>query len=601
MLRKGAVLSLSFGTLAAFGKLYNSPAELPTGKSYDYIVVGSGPGGGVMARRLSELTSKKTLLIEAGVNPDGDILTEVPWYAPSNLNSIDDWNYTTTAQPGINGRSFNYNRGRALGGSSTLNFMVWTRGSQDDFDRIAKVTGDWGWSWNALLPYMTKVENMTVPADRHSTVNEWVQSVHGTEGPLGITQAGFELPTDSIIINATQELGAPYNFNADMNSGNTLGIGWSPSTTPNGQRASAWTGYVRPVVDLPNFDVVINAQVTRVIRTGTQDGVPVFRGVEFAQSSTSPRYVLHATSEIILSAGAVGSPTILLHSGIGPASELKALGIKPIVNNAQVGKNAQDHSLITNSYYVNESAYTLDVIGFNASYNSEVLAEWQENKTGPLTLNACNQLGWFRNPEQYTTVDDIPDPSAGPTSGHYELIFTDAFVSFSGEAAPTSGKFFTVFSNVVSPAGRGSVTLNSSNPFAAPNIDPGILASSYDLVTMREAIKAVVPFVKASSFDGFLLEPYGEYGAAIKNGTDAAIEAYARKSTTTVWHLASTMSMSSWWSRDGAINPDLTVKGAIGLRVVDASSFPFIPAAHTQAPVYILAERAADLVKAEAL
>jgi choline dehydrogenase-like flavoprotein len=326
---------------------------------------------------------------------------------------------------------------------------------------------------------------MTTPVDGHDDSTQWTESIHGTSGPLSITQNGFTLPSDSRVVSATSQLGAPYNFNKDINSGSTLGIGWSPSTTRGGVRDSAWTSYIKPALAAyPKLDVVTNALVTRVLKTSTMNGLPVFRGVEFAKDSSctsvkflpdllythpidvATLYTLNATTEVIVSAGAANSPAILMHSGIGDASALGKIGISPIVDNAYVGKNVQDHALITNVYSVNDSFVTLDVIAENAAFNTQSLSQWQSTHTGPLTLNACSQLGWFRNPTKYTNVGTITDPSAGPTSGHFELIFTDAFVSFGGEAPPSpcvSRSCLHVFTVTnIHVAGRASTSPSSA-------------------------------------------------------------------------------------------------------------------------------------------
>ncbi|KZV75707.1 GMC oxidoreductase [Peniophora sp. CONT] len=584
--------ALTLGVRSALAALYTDPSQL--NKTYDYVVVGSGPGGSVVANRLSEDSNVNVLIIEAGGNPDGNVLAEAPWLAPGDLSTTNDWNFTTTPQSGLDGRSFAYNRGKALGGSSTLNFMVWDRGSRDDYDRWANVTGDDGWGWDKLEPYMRKAEGLHAPQDGHDLSGQLNVSAHGTDGPLGITVGGYSLPTDARVINASKEIGGQFGFNLDMSTGNTIGTGWSPVAQRDGARSSGWTSYIKPYLNRTNFDVLIDHQVTKVLQTGQEKGVPVFRGVQFAQNSSAPTQNLNVTKEVILSAGSAMSPQILLLSGIGPKDGLSALNIPVVVQNEAVGKNMQDHALITNVYSVKDGMFTLDPVSQNATFAANAIADWNSTRKNELVLNACNQVGWHRVND---SLLEGKDPSAGPTSGHYELIYTDAFVSFTNAMTqPATGGYFTVFTNVVSPASRGSLTLNSTSPWVQPLVNPGILADPLDLVIMREAIKAGAAMANASSFKDFLVEPIGPYAEALAKG-DAGIEAYAKNLTTTVWHITSSLSMTSEKSTDGALNPDLTVKGTVGLRVVDASAFPFIPAAHTQAPTYILAERAADIIK----
>ncbi|KAI0260754.1 aryl-alcohol oxidase-like protein [Gloeopeniophorella convolvens] len=579
-------LSLSFG--CSLGALFTDPSQLPQGKTYDYIVVGSGAGGGVIGSRLSELSGVNVLIIEAGINVDGVLETEIPFLGPNLIGTSFDWNFTTTPQAGLNGRSIAYARGHALGGSTSINFLVYTRGSEDDWDRFASTTGDKGWSWSALQPYIKKMEKLVAPADNHNTQGQINPSIHGTSGPVDVSLPGFGLPTDSRVIAATGDLGSQFPFNEDMNSGNTIGVGWVQYTIGGGQRASSYTSYIKPALGRPNFDVLINTQVTKIIQTGTSSGKPVFRGVQFATSASAPRFSLNATTEVILSAGAVQTPQLLLLSGIGDSGALSKLGIKTIVNNANVGENLQDHVLLSSPFTVN-STQTFDLIFQNPDVANSLVSQWTSSHTGELVLGPANQLGWFRLPSSA-----IPsDPSAGPTSGHYEFIFTNGFVSFAVPSPPT-GNYFSLFTNVVSPASRGTVTLKSSNPFDAPLVDPGLLSSPTDIAIMREAIKAGKTFMADKAWNGWILEPFGDFANAV---TDAQIEAYARQFSTTVWH-PSGSAAAGQTNGGGVLNPDLTVKGTVGLRVVDASAFPFVPAAHTQAPTYILAERAADLIKA---
>ncbi|THH11293.1 hypothetical protein EW146_g8096 [Bondarzewia mesenterica] len=585
------LISASLGS--AYGALYTDPSQLPN-KSYDYIVVGSGAGGGVIASRLTETSSVNVLVIEAGGNNEGIEGVEIPYFGPTlSPGTILDWNLTTVPQPGLNGRSIAYARGHVLGGSTSINFMVYNRGSKDDFDRWANVTGDSGWSWDSLQPYIKKMEKLVPSADGHNTSGQIIPSAHGTSGPVGVSLPGYSLATDALVLAASEELSDEFPFNEDVNAGNTIGISWVPYTIQNGSRVSSATAYIEPALSRSNLDVLINTQVTKVIKTGTNDGVPIFRGVQFATSSSGKKYSLNAAKEVILSAGAVKTPQILKLSGIGNSTELSKFGIKTLVNLPGVGQNLQDHTLLCSSWYAN-ATQTLDEISQNSTFTAELVQQWETTRTGKLVLGPANQFAWLRLPDNESIWENNADPSAGPTSGHYELLFTDGFVSFT-LPTPASGKYFTLFTNVVSPSSRGSITLASADPFAAPLIDPGLLASDVDTTIMVEAIKAGKRFVAANAWNGYILEPYGPFAAA---NNDTEIEAYAREMSTTVWHPTSSAPMSSKKSKSGVLNPDLTVKGTSGLRVVDASAMPYITAAHTQVGVYILAERAADLIKA---
>ncbi|EIM83807.1 alcohol oxidase [Stereum hirsutum FP-91666 SS1] len=590
---------VAFATLATcsqvtLGALYSDPSQLPSNTTYDYIVVGSGAGGGVIANRLSEDPSVNVLVIEAGGDSEGLLTMSIPFFGPTlTPDSAVDWNFTTIPQEALYDRTVPYARGHVLGGSTSVNFMVYTRGAKDDFDRWANYTGDDGWSWDALMPYILKMENMTTVTE----TDKLEPAVHGTTGLLQTSLPEYPLATDAMVLNASQELSDEFPYNADYNSGDMIGISWVQYTIQDGQRVSSSTAYLHPAVAArSNLDILLNTQVTKVTQTGTDNstGTPIFRGVTFATSADATSYALNVTKEVILSAGAFQSPQLLLLSGIGNSTELSAVGIEAIVDLPGVGQNMQDHPLLSSSWSVANSEITYDDVGQNATLAAELMEEWETEKEGLLVLGPANQFGWLRIPDNSSIFETEEDPSAGPTAGHYELIFTDGFVSFA-IPTPSTGHYFSMFSNVVTPASRGSLTLASSDPFAAPLIDPGLLNSDFDIFCMVEAIKAMQTYATASAFDGYLLEPYGPFADAVD---DASIEAYARNYTTTVWHATSSCSMAPADSTDGCLNPDLSVKGTIGLRVVDASAMPYIPSAHTQAPTYILAERAADIIKA---
>ncbi|OBZ73035.1 Pyranose dehydrogenase 1 [Grifola frondosa] len=558
--------SILLGAVVTRGALFTDPSQLSSTKKYDYIVVGAGPGGSVVANRLSENSSVNVLLIEAGISDEGVLPVEVPFLAAQlEPNTPFCWNYTTTPQSGLNGRVVQYPRGKMLGGSSSINFMVWTRGSQDDFNRYAAVSGDSGWSWESLQPYWQKIEKLVAPADNHVITGEIDPSIHGTSGPLDITLPGYpEFP-----------------FNLDMNSGNTIGVGWAQYTIGDGSRASSSTAYVEPFLSRANFDVLIQTQVTKVIQTGTQSGTPVFRGVQFAQSSSGPRYALNATTEVILSAGAINSPQILMLSGIGPKSQLSKLGIKTVVD-LPVGGNLSDHALLSNQFTVSQPD-VIDTITRNSTLANAAVGQWLETKTGVMVDGPGNHIGWIRIPKNDSIFKTQTDPSAGPTSSHFEFLFLPGFVSLNA-AAPATGNFMSVFTNVVSPSSRGSVTLASTDPFAFPNINPAFLSTIFDVYTMRYAVKSLQRFVAAPAWSGYVTGQAGDFAGVT---TDSEIDAWARSQTDTVWHPVGTASMSPCGSDTGVVNPDLTVKGVIGLRVVDASVLPYVPAAHTQAAVKV--------------
>ncbi|KAA1471970.1 aryl-alcohol-oxidase from pleurotus Eryingii [Dentipellis sp. KUC8613] len=591
--------SSSFALLAClpavFAKTYSDPSQVPTTKKYDYVVIGAGAGGATVAARLSENSGVNVLLIEAGISHQGIASVEIPFLDSSNApNTYLDWNYTTTPQTSLNNRVIQYPRGKLLGGSTSINFMGYNRGSQNFWDRIARVTGDKGWSWSSLQPYFKKLERLTPPADHHNTNGQINPSAHGTSGPLGFSLPGYTLPIDSRIIGTTKELPSQFPFSLDQNAGTQIGWGWTQSTIVDGSRESSATAYLDPNANRGNLDIVLNAQATKLIQTGSQGGVPTFLGVQFAQSASSPRFAVNATKEVIVSAGAVGSPHLLMLSGIGPASQLQSHGIKPIVNAPGVGQNLQDHALLSNFWSVNSTGtFTIDDIIRNSSLFNDLMSDWQKDKMGMFVVGNPNQLGWERVPSNAPIFRSTQDPSSGPLSPHIEYLPFNGWISFVNPM-PSSGNYLTIFTAVVAPAARGSITLTSSDPFTYPNINPNLLGSEFDRYAMRYAINATRAFTAASAWKGWIL---GEAGDLANAHTDAELDAYAAANTATIFHPTGTVSMQ-YTGGNGVLNSDLTVKGVNGLRVVDLSVLPYIPEAHPQGAVYVLAERVSDLIKA---
>ncbi|RPD56268.1 aryl-alcohol-oxidase from pleurotus Eryingii [Lentinus tigrinus ALCF2SS1-7] len=595
-----AVALLSLTASPALGALLQSAddaaSQLSSAK-YDYIIVGGGAAGGVLANRLSEDSSKKVLLIEAGSSDYNNTNIQVPWLAPLLTHSQFDWNYTTTPQEALNNRSVGYARGKVLGGSSSINYMIYTRGSEDDWNRYANLTGDDGWNWDSALNYAKKLENFTNSANVASANSKFVQTVHSTKGPVGVGLPQVTLPIDQLALNAQQELSSEFKYNQDLNSGDMTGMSWTPFAIQNGARSNSARDYIQPALSRSNLDVLVNTQVVKVLQTGTDGDTPIVNGVQFTSGPNEKLYNLTANQEVILSAGAIGTPQILLLSGIGPADQSKALGIESIVDLPDVGQNMQDHPLLTTNFQVSSND-TLDNLTLNATFQAEQLALWTNNRTGDFTLGACNSWAWQRLADNDTVFQNVTDPSAGSKSPHFQLIWSDLYIAFGGGAFP-QGHFLTLISNLYTPMSRGNLTLNTTDPFTYPIINPGLLSdeAGFDIHTMREALKAGRRFLGANAWKDWIIS---EYGASANATTDDAIDEYIRANALVVNHVSGTVAMGKSGSTkkgDGALNPDLTVKGVKGLRVVDASAFPIIPAAHTMVPTYILAERAADLVK----
>ncbi|KAJ6489556.1 alcohol oxidase [Mycena vitilis] len=584
MLSRNLILIL-FTTLCSGAILEDVADLINLNLKFDFIIVGGGTAGNVVANRLSENPNHTVLVLEAGGSHTNVLNIIVPGFAPrATPDTPQDWNYTTTPQTGLKGRSMVYPRGFVLGGSSSVNYMAYTRGSKEDYDRWAAVTGDSGWSWDKLVPYMRKNERFGSSADQHNTTGQFNPAVHGFYGINTVSLGGFPNPIDSRVIETTTQL-AEYPFNLDMNSGYQLGIGWKQQTVKSGSRSSSATSYLAPqFVGRPNLHVLLHARVTRVLRTACN----AFRTVEFVQDLKGKRFMLMAGKELILSAGSIGTPSILMHSGIGNSSTLASLGINPIHNLPSVGQNLSDHALTFLSFLVNSND-TFETVERNATLAAEQLARWNTTRTGPLVDTPGNQLGWFRIPDNSAIFERFSDPAAGPNTSHYELMFVNGGML----TPPPTGNFLSVIPAVVSPTSRGSVILNSSDPLSPPVIDPNILGSEFDIFVMREGVKSALRFVTAPVWQNYVISSVGINSTS----TDAEIDDFVRDNGASVFHPAGTASMSPKHASWGVVDPDLSVKGLRGLRIVDLSVVPFIPAAHTQAAAYIIGERASDLIK----
>ncbi|KAG6827853.1 hypothetical protein H0H92_010243 [Tricholoma furcatifolium] len=560
-------------------------------------IVSSRLGTEAPANRIRERFGKNDNINhdQGGMN-QGNFNASVPFFNSRLFNTAADWNYTTANMSGLGGRAMTYPQGHILGGTSEMNGLAYTRGSADDYDRYAAVSGDTGWSWDAIQTYLRRNERWTPPADHHNTTGEFDPAVHSFTGINAVSLPGFVYPDfDYRVINASLQL-EEFPFNLDMNSGDTIGIGWTQSTIDLGVRSSSATSYLAPqFASRPNLDVLTNSRVTRLLQTGTDDdGLPLFTGVEFADDlsgGAGPRTRLTATKEVILSSGALGSPQVLQRSGIGDPAHLASLNIPTLVALPSVGQNLTDHAFVANTWLVN-STDTFETALRNATLMEEQTQEWIERHQGPYAAGTFNEAGWLRLPPDAEVLRVFGDPSAGNRSAHYEFIIANGATRL---PIPPTGNYMVIGTVVVSPLSRGQVLITSPDAFSpsAPLINPNLLSSDFDLITMRSAIRAVRRFAQAPAFADYVisLQDTAE--------TDEELEEFIRGTAITVSHCVGTSAMSPKDASWGVVDPDLKVKGVRGLRVVDSSAIPLVPAAHSQVATYVFAERGADLIKGD--
>ncbi|KAJ3562420.1 hypothetical protein NP233_g9585 [Leucocoprinus birnbaumii] len=569
---------------------FQSPDELPQDVQYDFIVAGGGTGGGVVAGRLAENPKWKVLVIEAGPSNRDVFATQVPGLCRELPRTHVDWNYTISPQPGLNGRAPGYTRGRMLGGCSSHNGMVFTRGSIEDWNRWAEVIEDDAYSWEKILPFMHKAEKLVQDSENQTEQGHIDPSVHGLTGAVSNTAPYNSHPINELLIQTTQDLPEEFPYLLDMNNGSPIGIAWNQfSIDRHGERSSAATAYVETAGR--NLHVLVNTQVTRVLPVGNET---CFRGVEFALDEDSPITQLVASKEVIVAGGVIGTPQILLNSGIGKRDELEAMGIQTLVDNASVGKNLTDQvsSLVMLNTTIEDTDFDRDT----------ALAQWNATRTGPLSLPGhLNHIVYVRFPDNSSLFnqDGFTDPTPGKGSPHIEMVYSQISAQLPQTAIdfppPPPGTNVTIQILVANlhPLSRGSITLNTSNPFTHPNVDFNMLSNPLDIAILREGIKSARTLYSAPAFQSSV---FGTLVPAGNITSDSDFDDFLRAVASPFLHGVGSAAMSSRNASWGVVDPDFRVKGTTGLRVVDASVLPSPPSGHTQVPVYAFAERASVLI-----
>jgi choline dehydrogenase len=526
--------------------------------TYDYVVVGAGSAGCVMANRLSA-NGESVLLLEAG-EPDDETEISVPAAFSELFKSETDWEYYTEPQPEMDDRQLYWPRGKTLGGSSSINAMIYIRGVPHDYDTWADL-GNEGWGYEDVLPYFKRGEHFEPAAGRGG------DEYHGTDGPLNVTTPEDPRPLARRFVDGAAEVGIPRND--DFNGATQEGVGYYHLTQKDGKRWSSADAYLKPVLDRPNLTAETGAQVTRVTFDGDRAD-----GVEFQQNGT--RYAAEATEEVILSGGAINSPQLLMLSGIGPADHLDEHGIEVREDLPGVGQNLQDH-LFGFTLYETTETDTLDTA--DGLLN---LAKWFLFKSGPLTSNVAETGG-------FTYVDE------GEPAPDLQFHFAPGYFMRHGFDNPDDGHAFSIGATQVRPESRGEITLDSADPFAHPRIDPDYLSEDQDMHVLVEGIKKAREIAQSSAFDDIRGD---EVWPGEDVTTDEEIREHIRETAHTVYHPVGTCKMGD----DGmaVVDDRLRVHGVENLRVVDASIMPTLVSGNTNAPTMMIAEKAADLIAEDA-
>ena len=536
--------------------------------TYDYIIIGAGSAGCMLAKRLSENPAKRVLLIEAGKN-DNYIWIHIPvGYLYCIDNPRADWRFKTVNEKGLNGRSLLYPRGRVLGGCSSINGMIYMRGQVGDYESWVQATGDDAWSWeNALIRYKQF-------EDYHSNANEW----HGKGGEWTVSKQRLRWPIMDKFKEAAVEAGIPASD--DFNRGDNFGVGYFDVSQRAGWRLNTSKAFLRDAAMRSNLTIVTEAMVTKLKIDASSKNCT---GVEYIKDGVTveAHCAIEQSGEVLLCAGAIGSVQILERSGVGAAAHLNALGIPVIQDLPGVGENLQDHLQLRMVYKVS-GIKTLNTKANTLWGKMMIGLEYLLKRSGPMSM-APSQLGAFA----YSS----PEQVSANVEYHVQPLSLEKF----GDDLHSFNAFTASVCNV-RPTSRGSVHINSTDPEAPPLIHPNYLSTDEDRKVAAESLRLTRQIVQSPALKPFAPE---EYKPGMQYQTDEELVKAAGDIGTTIFHPVGTCKMGRADDPMAVLDSELRVRGVHHLRVVDASAMPTITSGNTAAPTMMIAQRVAELLTRE--
>ena len=531
------------------GKQLMAPLE------FEYVIVGGGVAGCILANRLSADPAVRVLLLEAGGKDTSPLIAAPGGLLPIMMSGAHAWPYMSAPQQHLDGRVLYLPRGKVLGGGSSINGMAYDRGFASDYDRWAQA-GNAGWSFAEVLPYFRRLETFQ-PAD-----NAW----HGREGPIQVTRAAQDHPFARAFLEAGHQAGYPVSD--DLNGAARDGFGAVDLTVGRGRRSSASSAYLRPVLKRRNLEVLTGALThTIVFKENRAVGVTFSRGGLTRTAS--------ARREVILSAGAINTPQVLMLSGVGPAAHLASHGIPVTADLPGVGQGLQDH-LATHVKYRSTKPWSM-LRYLNPFRGALAMGQYLVTRSGPLADPGMSVATFVRS------APALEEPDI-------KMLLVSALFAQNGQKMEPMHGFYAPI-NVARPEARGQVTLASADPAAPPGIDQNYNGTAHDRRAMREGVRIARQIFAQPAFDGFRGEELAP-GPAVRS--DEEIDAHIRAAAEADYHSTSSARMGN--DAMAVVDAELRVRGLLGLRVVDASVMPHLPGGNTAIPVAMIAEKAADLV-----